>query len=139
MCSVALAVAISACNGGGLAISNPRLAVPTGPNAALYFTASDSESDVLLGATTDVADRVEIHEVVQGEDGMMGMRALDSLDVEPGQDLVLSPGVMHLMLVNVDRLVEGDEIRVTLHWKKAGDLTIEVPVVAAQEAVDENG
>lgn len=140
VCLFVLVVTIAACGGeSGLEITNARLAVPAGPNAALYFTASDSETDVLVGARTAVADSVEIHQVVMGEDGTMGMQPLDSLEVTADEDLVLSPGVMHLMLINADRLVEGDEITVTLQWEKAGDVSIQVPVVAPQDAVDEGG
>lgn len=131
----ALAVAVGACSGGGLEITEARLAAPAGPNAALYFTASDPDGDTLLGAVTDVADRVEIHEVVTAEDGTMGMHRLDSLELTTGQDMILAPGVMHLMLVNADRLVEGDEITVTLKWDRAGDVTIQVPVVAPGDVV----
>ena len=61
-----VAVAVVACgdSGGGLEVTDSRIGVPTGPNAALYFTVvNDSEeADALEGASTDVAGAVEIHE-----------------------------------------------------------------------------
>lgn len=132
--SLMLAVTAAACGGTtpGVEVSDPRIGAPTGPNAALYFTAenhSDS-ADVLESATTDVAASVEIHETVMRDDGTMGMQPLaTSLEVAGGETLVLEPGGIHLMLIDVDRLEVGDTVEVTITWQNAGDMVVEAEVV----------
>lgn len=129
-----------ACDGGGdLEISDARVSEPTGPNTALYFTASGDEADVLVGANTEFAERVDMHESVHGDDGTTGMQRRDTLELVAGGELVLEPGGLHLMLINPDGFVEGDEITVSLTWQSAGEMTIEVPVVAPQDAVGHDG
>lgn len=136
---VVIALAIGACGGDGggtVEISDARVGQPTGPNAALYFTASSGgEADRLVGASTDVAASVELHETTMGDDGTMGMQPVEGLDLPAGGELVLEPGGYHLMLVDADRLEVGDTIEVTTSWEQAGDLTIEAEVVEPGETV----
>lgn len=134
-------VALVACGGDdvGVEISDTRVAAPTGPNAAMYFRATASGDDVLLGAETDVAGRIDMHVTVIGDDGTMGMHPVDSLEVTAEEDLILAPGESHLMLIEPDRFVEGDEISVTLIWEKAGEMTVDVPVVAPEDAMGDDG
>lgn len=129
--ALALAVIVAACSAGtGPEISDARVGQPTGPNAALYFTAtSGGEADRLLGATTDAAGAIEIHETVMNGDGTMAMAGVEALDLPSGDTLVLEPGGYHLMLVDAERLHVGDTIDVTLMWETAGEETIEAEVV----------
>jgi len=129
---VALALAAAACNGGGGGpeISDARLGQPTGPNAALYFTAaSGGDADRLIGVTTEAASSVEAHETTMNDDGTMTMQGVDALDLPADGSLVLEPGGYHLMLIDADRLEIGDTIDVTLTWETAGEQTIEAEVV----------
>ncbi|MGA7096320.1 MAG: copper chaperone PCu(A)C [Acidimicrobiia bacterium] len=139
-----LLVAVSACGGGGRGdspqVSDARIGQPTGPNAALYFTADGyGEDDQLVGAATDVAPKVEIHETVMGDNGTMGMQPVESLDLPASGQLVLEPGGYHVMLVGVDRLDVGAKVKVTLDWKNAGEQTIEAEVVEPSETMDDMG
>jgi copper(I)-binding protein len=137
--SVIAAVLLGAgCGGGpgGLQISEARVGAPTGPNAALYFTASGGP-DALLSASTDVAADVQIHETLIGEDGTMSMRHIPRLDVPVGEELVLEPGGFHLMLVGVDELEVGATIEVTLAWENAGEMTVKAEVVEPSDTIDD--
>ena len=133
-------LALVACGGdeaGSVRIDNARVGQPTGPNAALYFTAtSTGASDRLLGASTDVAASVELHETTMGDDGAMGMQRLDGLDLPADGELVLEPGGYHLMLIDVDRMEIGESIEVTVSWEEAGDMTIEAEIVAPGQTMD---
>lgn len=128
-------VLLAACGGddvSGIAVGEARIGQPTGPNAALYFTATnDSDgADALVGAATDAASSVELHETTMGDDGSMGMQALDApLEVAAGGTLLFEPGGFHLMLIQADRMEIGDTIEVTLTWENAGKMTIEAEVV----------
>lgn len=119
-----------------LEVGEARIGQPTGPNAALYFTASSGSADRLLGADTDAAASVELHESVMGDDGTVGMKPIDGLDLTDGT-MTLEPGGYHLMLVEARRMEIGDTIEVTLHWEKAGDVVIEAVVVDPAETMSD--
>lgn len=127
-------LATTTCSGPAVELSDVRLGAPTGPNAALYFTASGS-SDRLVGAETAAALSVEIHESSVGGDGAVTMRRLDGLDLRSGEPLILEPGGLHLMLIGVERFDVGDTVEITLRWETAGDMTIEAAVVHPAETM----
>ena len=136
---LALGLMVSACGGSGgdpIEISDVRIGQPTGPNAGLYMTVSSTESDRLIGGSTDVAASVMTHETEKGNDGTMKMVHVDGFALEPGGALVLEPGGSHIMLVDVDRLEVGDTVDVTLVFEKAGEITIQAPVVAPIDTMD---
>jgi hypothetical protein len=136
--SVIAALSLTGCGGGaeGVQISEARVGAPTGPNAALYFTARGGP-DALLSASTDVAGDAQIHETVTGEEGIMSMRQVPRLEVPAGGELVLEPGGFHVMLVGIDELQVGATIEITLVWENAGEMTIEAEVVEPSDTMDE--
>lgn len=140
LCALAAGVLVTGCQGSeGLGVTEARVGAPTGPNAALYFTASNDgrDPDVLIGVSTDVAGGVEIHETTHDEDGTMGMRPVTSLDLPAGETLTLEPGGLHVMLIDVEPLEEGERISVTLHWQSAGDTEVEAEVVSPADTMAE--
>ncbi|MCY1410667.1 Copper chaperone PCu(A)C [compost metagenome] len=61
----------------------------------------------------------------------MKMQQVQSVEVAPGKDLVFAPGAYHVMLMQPkDRslLADGKRFPLTLHFKNAGDITVEVAV-----------
>ena len=137
----AITVCLAACGGSSsdLVVRDVRIGEPSGPNAAMYLTVENDTdgADVLESASTEVAGSVEIHETIEGDDGTMGMRPLDApLEVEAGATLVLEPGGLHMMLVDVERLEVGDTVDVTLQWQNAGEIHVEAEVVEPQDAVE---
>lgn len=125
-----------ACGGDadGPVISDARVGEPTGPNAGLYFTVEGyGTEDSLVSASTDVAATVELHETVMGDDGTMGMRPVTGYPLPASGQLVLEPGGLHIMLMDVDPLVAGTTIEVTLTWEKAGEIPITADVVEPAE------
>lgn len=131
-------ILIAACggDGGGVTVTDARVGQPTGPNAAVYFTASSGgEADRLIGAATDAAASVELHETAMGDDGTMGMAPVDGLDLPAGGELVLEPGGYHLMMIDADRLEVGDTVEVTLTWESTGDMVLEAEVVEPSDTM----
>lgn len=129
---------VAGCQGsdGGIVVSEARIGAPTGPNAALYFTvANQGEPDRLVGATAEVAVGAEIHETTMGDDGTMGMAAVAGIDVATDETVALEPGGIHVMLLGVDRLEEGDSVDLTLHWEVAGDVEVTAEVVSPAETM----
>jgi periplasmic copper chaperone A len=136
--ALAAGVLVTGCQGSeGIDVTEARVGAPTGPNAALYFTASNDESepDVLIGVSTEVAGTAELHETTHGDDGTMGMRPVTSLDLPAGETLTLEPGGLHVMLIDVSPLEEGDRISVTLHWQSAGEMGVEAEVVSPADTM----
>lgn len=137
---IAALVLVAGCGGGtdGLEIVDARVGEPTGPNAAMYFTARGSdEADTLRSATTEVADGIQIHETIVSDEGTMSMRPVPRLEVPAGGQLVLEPGGYHLMLVGVDQLEVGGTIEVVLVWEVAGEMTVEAEVVDPSDTMGE--
>ncbi len=87
--------------------------------------------DRLLGGASDVAGRVEIHEMTMQND-VMRMRAMpQGLEIKPGQSVELKPGGYHVMFMDLKRpLKEGDKVAATLNFEKAGSVPLQFSVQA---------
>jgi periplasmic copper chaperone A len=102
-----------------------------------YLTIENKGSapDRLIGGSSDVADKIQVHEMAMNN-GVMTMRALDKgLVIEPGKTVKLAPGGYHLMLLDLKRpLKQGDKLPVTLEFEKAGkvSLSLDVQGIGAQ-------
>ena len=93
-----------------------RALPPFQPNTAAYFTlVNRGEAAIaVVGASADVADKVEIH-TSREVDGLMRMEQLQGLAVAPGEEVKLSPGGTHLMLLGLKYMpAPGDEVRLCL-------------------------
>ena len=102
----------------------------TGTAAAFMLIQNGgAEDDVLLGGETDVANVVEVHEMAD-VDGVMEMRPLaDGLTIAAGGEETLEPGGYHIMLFGLkEDLTNGKTYDLTLHFEKAGDVTVPVTV-----------
>lgn len=114
---------------GTLAIDEPWLrATPGGATVgAGYLTIKNTgrDPDRLVGVTLAPAGHVEVHEMRE-TDGVMQMRELeDGLVVPPGATVVLEPGGLHLMLMDLGRpLKAGEELSGTLSFEKAGSVEV---------------
>jgi copper(I)-binding protein len=135
MTATALLLLLAACGaaatGSEIVVSDARVPVPAGANGAGYLTlANDGDADDrLVGASTDIAEAVELHESSM-EGGSMSMRQLEGIDVPAGGAAVLEPGGLHLMLVGVtDELTVGDAVELTLEFAEAGEQTVRAEVV----------
>ena len=116
---------------GSLTISEPwsRATPPAVKVAAGYATIRNGgeSDDRLVGATTDIAERVEIHRT-EMDDGVMRMRPLkDGLAVPAGETVTLEPGGLHLMFIGLLAPVkEGVAFPVTLTFEQAGEVALTV-------------
>ena len=97
---------------------------------AAYFTAENrgSTADTLIGVSSPVAERAEMHTHTM-KDGMMMMHQLDSVDVPAGGTLKFKPGGNHIMLIGLKHsLVEGERFPLTLRFNHAGNVELNVEV-----------
>ena len=102
-----------------------------GSMSAAYFTISNhtASPDTLLSISSDVAQLVEIHESFEMEDGMMGMRETETLEIQAGSVVRLEPGGYHIMLIRLNETLEiGDQFDLTLHFSQKGEEIVQVTV-----------
>ncbi|OQM75632.1 copper chaperone PCu(A)C [Manganibacter manganicus] len=127
---------------GSLAIAHPwsRKAPPAAPVAGGYvsITNNGSEPDRLVGGSSPVAERVDIH-VSSVDDGVARMRpADDGIEIAPGETVELKPGGTHIMFIKPSNLPgEGQQFPATLHFEKAGAVDVEFAVQAMGAAAQE--
>jgi hypothetical protein len=99
-------------------------------NGAVYVTITNygNEPEALVAATTDAAERVELHVTVE-RGGTMVMQPLPQFDIPAGGKLEMKPGSYHIMLLGLKSdLTPGDTVAVTLTFEKAGPMLVEAPV-----------
>jgi uncharacterized protein YcnI len=124
---------------GGLVVTQAwSRATPAGSKVASgYLTIENKGSapDRLRGGTSNVAAKVDVHEMAT-KDGVMTMRQLaDGVPIAPGATVKLAPSGYHLMLSDIKQpLKQGDKITVTLDFEKAGkkDVTFSVLGIGAK-------
>ncbi len=107
-----------------------RATIPgtTVSSAYMNIVNNSDEPMILVGASGEVSDRIEIHQHLM-EDGMMKMRQVDSLVVSANNQVILQPSGYHLMIFNlVKPLTEGNEINVTLRFSNGKNVDVSLPV-----------
>ena len=120
---------------GSLKIDHPwSRATPHGAQVAggyLVIENKGTSADRLVSATSEIAGRVEIHEMAV-QDGIMKMRPLArGLEIKPGATAKLEPGGFHVMFMNLKRpLKQGEKFKGTLVFEKAGPIEVEFDVEA---------
>ncbi len=112
-------------------------ATPKGADVAgAYFkiTNTGTTPDRLIGGSSPVAGRFEIHQMTM-ENGVMKMRPVQSgLEIKPGESVELKPGAYHVMMLDLKQpLNKGDHFKATLKFEKAGSVDIESNVVGVGE------
>ena len=107
-----------------------RATPPGAETAAGYLTIRNKSSspDHLIRAASPLAARVEMH--VHLHDGdVMRMRQVQGYDIPARGSLELTPGVAHLMFVDIKRpFKQGEQIPVTLRFERAGEMKVEFRV-----------
>jgi copper(I)-binding protein len=109
-----------------------RAAVAGGDSAA-YFTIVNggAADDTLIGASSDVALKTEVHQTTTDANGMTGMRATPSLTIPGGGSVDFAPGGYHVMLTDLKQaLSAGDQVPITLTFQNAGVIIVMAAVRA---------
>src|SRR5450830_471477 len=91
-----------------------RATVPQQKSAGAFMRLQSPAPARLVGVSTPVAGRAEIHEMAM-ENNTMRMRQVDGIDLPAGQAVNLASGGYHLMFFDLKRqLKEGETVPVTL-------------------------
>jgi copper(I)-binding protein len=118
---------------GSIEIGNPwARATPKGaPVGGAYMTITNkgAEADRLISVASPAASQIEVHQMSM-DNGVMSMRPVPGgLEIKPGQTVVLNPESFHLMLMGLKQpLAQGEHIKATLNFAKAGKLEVEFVV-----------
>jgi hypothetical protein len=107
-------------------------AAMAGHEGVVYLTITATGGvDTLISVTTPVSPEAELHQS-SNDKGVMKMRPVASLPIEPGEPVTLAPGGYHIMLKNLSQpLKQGDSFPVTLSFAKAGQVTATATVEKA--------
>jgi copper(I)-binding protein len=118
---------------GSLHIDHPwSRATPKGANVAggyLVIENTGAAPDRLIGGSSEIAGRFEIHEMTM-EGGVMKMRPLaGGIEIAPGMSVKFAPGGNHLMFLDLKTPpVQGKPFKGTLVFEKAGKVDVEFAV-----------
>lgn len=120
---------------GDVLIGQPwaRASAGQAVNGAVYLTLTNSgkETERLVAASSPVAGTVELHNHVV-DNGVMKMRQVDGVDVEPGAPIEFKPGGLHVMLIGLKApLKQGDSFPLTLTFQRGGAVNVDVAVSGA--------
>ncbi len=94
----------------------------------LVIRNTGAEEDQLLGATTDAAATVELHQSIT-TDGVVAMRPIKAIPIPAGGAVAIEAGAYHLMLLGRTRLTNpGDTIALNLTFARAGTVALHADV-----------
>ncbi|NKX43415.1 copper chaperone PCu(A)C [Roseicyclus persicicus] len=98
--------------------------------AFMAITNATGTDDRLVGATSDIAERAELHTHVQTAEGVMQMREVEGgIPLPAGETVTLERGGLHVMFLGLTRpMLQGETFELTLEFETAPPLTITVPV-----------
>ncbi|MCF6444027.1 copper chaperone PCu(A)C [Nereida sp. MMG025] len=108
-----------------------RASTPTAKSGAAFMmiTNTSDQADRLIGASSDVAKRVELHTHIE-KDGVMNMVHIEEgFALEAGETIALERGGKHVMFMGLTQSFDdGAQVPVTLTFEKAGNVEVMVPV-----------
>lgn len=129
---------VSGCGSGAddgsakITVSDPRIPAPATPAvAAVYLTVHNGTSadDVLESVTTSAGGDAELHRSSM-QNGSATMAPAGPTTVKHDGTLVLKPGGYHIMIMKpTEALHTGDHVKVTLHFRDSGAVTVDAPVL----------
>lgn len=134
-------LACEAVTSGDLTIRNAwsRATIGASRPAVFYVEIANAGSaeDALLGIVTPVAGMPMLHETVV-TDGVASMPHAMRVPVPAGGTVRLEPGGYHGMLMELTApLKEGGSYPMTLTFEKAGEVTLNVPVLSLRAEAPE--
>lgn len=118
---------------GALTIEDAWARASAGPakTGAAYVTITNggAETDRLIAVTTPVAKKAAVHAHTM-DGGVMKMRPVEAVEVNPGEPTVFMPGGLHVMLMGLKApLVEGNTFPLTLAFERSGIVEVRVRVL----------
>jgi copper(I)-binding protein len=95
-----------------------------------FMALTSPKADRLLGGSTPVAERFELH-TMQMQGDVMQMRQVDGIALPAGQKVELKPGGLHVMFIGLKQpLALGSKVPVTLKFEQAGEVKVEFEIAS---------
>lgn len=118
-----------------------RATIPGTSNSSSYMEIENKaeKTMTLLSVNSDISPRIEIHQHTM-VDGMMRMRKLNSIDINPKERVKLQPSGLHLMLFDVKKPLKARQhVELTLNFSDNVSVTMQMPVYSPiqEQAVQE--
>ena len=116
----------------------PASLTPVAKTAAVYMVIMNhgTEADVLQSASAGVSEKAAAHQT-QNDKGIMKMREVEGLEIKPNDMVTFAPGGYHIMLTGLKApLKAGGSFPLVLHFKTAGDVSVDVKVVDKVEGAN---
>jgi len=118
---------------GDLTISHiwSRATPPSAKSGVAYLRIENAGSadDTLVSASSPAADNTMVHETTM-DGGVMKMSHVMALKIPAGETVELKPSGLHVMLMGLKAPLKATEsYKLTLTFEKAGEITIDVPVL----------
>ncbi|HEX6887322.1 MAG TPA: copper chaperone PCu(A)C [Candidatus Nanopelagicales bacterium] len=108
-------VAGTAAAGCPVSVTDPWVKATDTQMTGVFGTITADEAIVVTGASSSVAGRAEIHEVVQADGAAVMRPKAGGLTIPAGGSAILAPGGDHIMLMALSAPIQpGDEVPVTL-------------------------
>ncbi len=83
------------------------------------------QDDVLIGASSMISQRTELHTHIRDGEIMRMRRVEGGIKVPTGKTTTLQPGGLHVMFIGLKKpLKNGDQFPLTLTFQKAGNIEI---------------
>jgi len=103
----------------------PSPMVEKGLGTFMLLVNTGKEDDKLVAAASPIAPKATLHDHASGGH----MTPLEVIDVPAGQSVMLKPGSLHVMFMNLDpQPREGMAFPLTLRFAKAGEAKVSVDV-----------
>ena len=111
----------------GQSITAAYLSVKNGGDRALQIT----------GASSEPHARVEMHSSVE-VDGMVTMKQLQQVTVVSGQAIHFTPGGMHLMMLDLQKMpAPGEQVKLCLNFQSGASVCAQAEVRRAAPSLDD--
>jgi copper(I)-binding protein len=101
----------------------------------MTITNKGAASDRVTCVADDASAQCQIHSMTM-EGGVMKMRPVEGgLEIKPGESVMLKPGGYHVMFRELKHpLVQGQSIKATLKFERAGTVDVDYPVLSVGAA-----
>lgn len=111
---------------------------PTAKMGAMFMTLRNAGQKPvkIMGASSPVAGRVEMHDNMVDADGVMQMRLVPFIEIKAGETLTLKPAGLHLMLLDLPGpLVVGQRAPLSLQLEGGSEISTLVTVTPPGEVL----
>jgi copper(I)-binding protein len=97
-------------------------------SAYMIITNNSEKAVTLLGASSNISPRIELHQHIMEAD-LMRMRKINAMIIKGNERVILQPSGLHLMLFDVKKpLKPRHKVELTLRFSDKKPVSIQVPV-----------